>query len=119
MVWAGVLVITHHEVGKHVERVFKKILLKPNAASHNNASWYTGTEGFLEHSPSRGSLYYKGPTPQKIIPVFSWGSPLYTTVTIPEMFLRINDLVVAGKQEKRRGPRRPIRTLLNSFKQVV
>ena len=24
--------------------------LKPNAASHNNASWYTGTDGFLEHS---------------------------------------------------------------------
>ena len=33
---------------------------KPNTASHNNASWYTVTDGLLEHSPSRGSLYCKG-----------------------------------------------------------
>ena len=26
----------------------------PNAASHNNASWYTDTDGSLEHSLSRG-----------------------------------------------------------------
>ena len=38
--------------------------------SHNNTSWYTDTDGFLEHSPRRGSLYYKAPTLQKIIPVF-------------------------------------------------
>ena len=44
--------------------------LKPNAASHNNASWYTDTDGFLEHSPSGGGLSYKGPALQKIIPVF-------------------------------------------------
>ena len=35
---------------------FQKNLLKPNTASHNNASWYTDTNGFPEHSPSRGSL---------------------------------------------------------------
>ena len=55
-------------MGKGIERVFKKISLKPNAASHNNTSWHTDTNGFLEHSPSGESLYYKGPALQKIIP---------------------------------------------------
>ena len=41
-----------------------------NAASHNNASWYTDTDGFLTHSPCAGSLYYKGPILQKIIQFF-------------------------------------------------
>ena len=54
-------------MGKPFERSFKKNSLKPNAASHNNASWYTDTDGFLEHSPSGGNLYYKGPILQKII----------------------------------------------------
>ena len=30
--------ITHHEIGKHIERVFKKNSLSLNAASHNNTS---------------------------------------------------------------------------------
>ena len=51
----------------------KKNSLKLNAASHNNASWYTDPDGFLEHSPSGENLCYKGPTLQKIILVF-WGS---------------------------------------------
>ena len=46
----------------------KKKSLRQNAASHNNTSWYTDTDGFLEHSPSRGSLYYKGPALHNIIP---------------------------------------------------
>ena len=57
-------------------RVFEKSSLKLNAASHNSASWHTDTDGLLEHSPSRGSLYYKGPTLQKIIP-FSGDPPSY------------------------------------------
>ena len=44
--------------------VFCSIL---NMASHNNAIWYTDLDGFLEHSPSGGSLYYKGPPLQMII----------------------------------------------------
>ena len=48
-------------------KVFKKYSLKPNAASHHSARWSTDTDGFLEHSPSRESLYYKGPALQKII----------------------------------------------------
>ena len=56
-------------MGKCVERIFKKNSLRPNAASYNNASWYTDTDRFLEHSHSRGSLYYKGPALQKIIPL--------------------------------------------------
>ena len=51
-------------------RVFKKNSLKPNAASPS-ASCYTDTNGSLEHSPSRASMYYRGPTLQKTIPV--WG----------------------------------------------
>ena len=49
--------------------------LKLNAASHNDASWYTDTDWFLEHSSSRGSLYYQGPTVHNIIPGIL-GSPL-------------------------------------------
>ena len=54
-------------MGKYVERVFKNNSLRLKSASHNNASWYTDTVGFLEHSLSVGSLYYKGPVLQKII----------------------------------------------------
>ena len=77
-VWAGVLSIAHKEMGKHTERVFRKNSLKPNAASYNNASWCTDTNGFLEHSPSGGSLCYKGPTLQKIPPVFGGDPPSYS-----------------------------------------
>ena len=38
----------------------KKNALKPNAASHNNASWSTDADGLLEHSPSGGSQCYRG-----------------------------------------------------------
>ena len=57
-----------------------------NAASHNNASWSTGTDKFLEHPPGRGSLYYKGPALQKIVVffvclfVFSAPPCMYTTM---------------------------------------
>ena len=59
-------------MGKHIEKVFKKNSLKLNAACHSpgNTLWYTDTNGFLEHSTSGGSLYYKGPAIQKIISVF-------------------------------------------------
>ena len=57
-VGAGVLKVTHHEMGKHVERVLKKNWLKLNVASHNKARGSTDTDGFLECSPSRGTLYY-------------------------------------------------------------
>ena len=49
--WQVRLWITRHEVTRWVERVFKKHSLKPNAASHNNSSYHTDTDGFLEHSP--------------------------------------------------------------------
>ena len=54
----------------------KKTSLKPNTASHNNASWNTDTDVFLENSPSGGSLYYKVSTLQKIILVFGGFHPL-------------------------------------------
>ena len=60
-------------MGKRVEKFFKINSVKPNAASHNNTGWYTDTDGFLKHSPSRGSLYYKEPTLQKIIMGFFGG----------------------------------------------
>ena len=59
-------------MGKHVESIYKKISLTLNAASHNNASSYTDTDGYLEYSLSwvgGGRLHYKGATLQKIIPV--------------------------------------------------
>ena len=65
-------------MGECVERVFKKNSPKPNAASYNNASWYTDTDGFLEHSAGGGSLYYEEPTLQKIIPFGGQGPPSYT-----------------------------------------
>ena len=53
--------------------------LKPNAASHNATSWYTDTDGFLEHSSSRRGLYYKWPALQKRILFFFGGGPLVYT----------------------------------------
>ena len=54
-------------MGKHIES--QKNSLKSNAASHKDASWCTDTDGILEHSAGGGSLHYKGPFLQKIIPV--------------------------------------------------
>ena len=47
--WEQVRSCSRHEVGKDVERVFKNSSLEPNAASYNNASWYTDADGFLEY----------------------------------------------------------------------
>ena len=62
-VWAGALIAHKSPITKQVNTLefffFKS--LKPNTASHNNASWYTDRDGFQEHLPSRGILYYKGP----------------------------------------------------------
>ena len=55
----------------------RKNSLKLNAASHNTTIWYTDTDGFLEHLPSRGSLYYKGPALQKITLGFLGSPPSY------------------------------------------
>ena len=63
-------------MGKCIERVFKKNSQNPNAASHNNASWHTDTDVFLEHSPSVVSLY-KGPTLRKINSGFLGGVLLH------------------------------------------
>ena len=60
---------------KALKESSKKNSLKPNAASHNDASWYTNTDGFLKYSPSEGSLYYREPTLKKLIPVLG-GPPL-------------------------------------------
>ena len=56
----------------------QKNSLKLNAASHNNTSSYTDSAGFLEHLPSWESLYYQGPTFQKILPFLGGGTPSYT-----------------------------------------
>ena len=81
-VWAGALISHPSWNGQMRWKSSKKISLKPNAVSHNNTSWYTDTDGFLEHSPSRGSLYYKKIITifalQKIITIFWEGALLYT-----------------------------------------
>ena len=61
--------------GQRWWKSLQKNSLKPSIASHNNTSWHTDTDRFVEHSLCRGSLYYKGPALQKIILGF-WGSPL-------------------------------------------
>ena len=60
----------------------QKNSLKLDTASHNNTSWYTDTDGFLEHSPSRGSLHFKGPALQKIILISLEGLPSYFLVSL-------------------------------------
>ena len=65
--------ITHHEMGKHVERVFKKKFTEAEHSPSQQHQLYTDTDGFLEDSSSGGSLYYKGPTLWKIIPF--WEGP--------------------------------------------
>ena len=55
----------------------QKNSLKPNAASHNNVSWYPDTDGLIEHSPGGGSLYYKELALQKVIPGFGVYSLVY------------------------------------------
>ena len=77
--------ITHHEMGKGAERVFKNSL-KPNTTSHNSATWYTDTDGFLEHSSSRGRLYYKGLILQKITLFFGGFPFLCNSVIFVVMF---------------------------------
>ena len=67
-------------MGNHVERVFQKNSVKPNAASHNNTSWHTDTDGFLTHSPIGRSLYYKGPALQKTILVLGGVPPWKVTL---------------------------------------
>ena len=67
------LLNTQHSVGRcackapimkwanALKETCKKNSLKLNAAPHNNASWCTDTDGFLEHSPSGGSSSTRGP----------------------------------------------------------
>ena len=76
-VWAGVSLGN----GQMCWKSLKKKSLKLNAASHNNASWYTDTDGFLKHSPSEGILHYKGPVLQKIMVIF-WVSPHIQHLTL-------------------------------------
>ena len=85
------LLNTQHSVGSYtcnspimkwantLKESSKKISLKPNTASHNNASWCTDTDRLPEHPPSGGSLHCKGPALQKIILVFR-GIPSYISV---------------------------------------
>ena len=77
-------------MGKRVKRALKTQSLKLNAASHNNDSWYTDTDGLLQYSPSGGSLYYKPVVLQKIILVF-FGYPLVIMYWI--MFVIFFDFV--------------------------
>ena len=85
------LLNTQHNVGRcaHKSPIMKwantlkessKKFTEAKAASHNTTSWHADPDGFLEHSTSRGSLYYKGPAFQKISP-FLGGSPLVYTFT--------------------------------------
>ena len=73
----------------------KKNSLKLNSASHNNTSWYTDTDGFLEHSPSGGSLYYKGPSLQRIILFFGGSLCKYICTTSLSNYLPMDTSVTS------------------------
>lgn len=60
-------------------RAFKENALKPNAASHTNSRRPPDQDGFLGLPPSGGSLFYRRPALQKIIPDFG-GSPPHISV---------------------------------------
>ena len=77
-VWAGVLI---NHIMKQVNELKesskkkKKKIAEAELSLLNNTSWFTPRGGFLEHSPSRGSLYYKGTALQKIILFLGGGGP--------------------------------------------
>ena len=75
MVWAGTLINHPSWNGQTHWKSLQKNSLKLNAASRNNVSWYTHTDGLLEHSSSGGSLYYRPSLRQKIILGFFWFPP--------------------------------------------
>ena len=63
-------------MGKCIERVFNKNSLQPNTASHNNTSWYTDTDGLLEHSPG-GAACTKGAGPSEDNSILGGYPPSY------------------------------------------
>ena len=89
-VWSQKLLNTQPGVGRcaHKSPIMKWANalkeLKPNTTSRNHASWYTDTDGFLEHSPSTDSLYYKK-APSEYYLGFG-GSPLNTMLTLLNLF---------------------------------
>ena len=72
-VWAGVLLNYPSWNGQICSESSKKNSLKPHTASHNNTNWYTDTDGFLEHSPSGGSLLQGTCPPEDYSRVFFGG----------------------------------------------
>ena len=62
-VWAGALVNHPSWNGQMHWKSLQKNSLKLNAASHNNASWCTDTDSFLEYSASEGKPVLEGACP--------------------------------------------------------
>ena len=64
-VWVGALV-NHSSWNRQTHwKNLKKKSLKPNTASHNNARWYTDTDGSLEHSAGKGTYITRGPSSRR------------------------------------------------------
>ena len=57
--WADALINHPSWNGQRHWKSLQKNSLKPTA-SHNNASWYTDTAGFLEHAPGREACTTRG-----------------------------------------------------------
>lgn len=68
-------------MGKHDESLQEKSL-KLNAAAHHEANWCTDADGLLEHTPSRGSLCYRGLLSTRSFH-FGRGFPLYIIIIYP------------------------------------
>ena len=94
--WAGALINHPTWNGQTHWKSLQKNSLKPNTASHNNTSGYPDVDGFLEHSPIGGSLDYKRPAFQKIIPGGFFGSSLMYYTWIKRFFKEFIHLALAG-----------------------
>ena len=64
-VWADDLI---NHSSKNGQTHWKSLQKNFTEVEHTTTSRFANTDGFLEHSPSGGSLYYKGLTLHKIIP---------------------------------------------------
>ena len=82
MVWAGALINYPSWNGQMSWKSLQKKLIEAKCSLSQQCQLVHYTDGFLEPSPGRGSLYYKGPALQKIILIIL-GSPSYFDKTSP------------------------------------
>ena len=70
-----------------IERIFNKHSLKPNAASHNDTSCYTDTDGFLEQSPRGEEPILQGVCPPEDNSDFGGFSCVYVYIYVIYIYI--------------------------------